>query len=123
MGNIRPSRRGQFPMDCPFVVVDTNIISIYGADYQSASDIDFGFQTANHKGGQTMLEARRAPSERRSGQDRRKIFTLHRFFYKGPERRIVQDRRSHEERRDGWVRISKWSSVNLQDLKIARYVH
>jgi hypothetical protein len=28
-----------------------------------------------------------------------------------------------EERRDGWVRISKWSSANLQDLKIAKYVH
>ena len=70
-----------------------------------------------------MPETHRAASERRSGQDRRKIFSLHRFFYKGPERRILQDRRSIEERRDGWVRISKWSSVNLQDPKIARYVH
>ena len=70
-----------------------------------------------------MPETHRASSERRSGQDRRRIFSLQRFFYKGPERRIMQDRRSHEERRDGWVRISKWSSVNLQSLKIARYVH
>ena len=71
-----------------------------------------------------MPEIHRASSERRSGQDRRRIFSLHRFFYKGPERRnTLYDRRSQEERRDGWVRISKWSSVNLQDLKIARYVH
>jgi hypothetical protein len=35
----------------------------------------------------------------------------------------LQDRRSQEERRDGWIRISKWSSVNLQDLKIGKYVH
>ncbi len=27
-----------------------------------------------------------------------------------------------EERRDGWVRISKWSSVNLHDLKISKYL-
>ena len=123
LGCISLSRVGQFQLTALLIIVDTNKISNYCADYQSASDIDFSFQTANHKGGQTMPEARRAPSERRSGQDRRKIFTLHRFFYKGPERRIMQDRRSHEERRDGWVRISKWSSVNLQDLKIARYVH
>ena len=71
-----------------------------------------------------MPETHRASSERRSGQDRRRIFSLHRFFYKGPERRnTFYDRRSQEERREGWVRISKWSSVNLQDLKIARYVH
>jgi hypothetical protein len=70
-----------------------------------------------------MPEAHRSSSERRSGKDRRRIFSLHRFFYKGPERRVLQDRRSQEERRDGWVRINKWSSVNLQNLKIARYVH
>ena len=72
---------------------------------------------------QTMPQIRRASSERRSGKDKRRIFSLRRFFYKGPERRVLQDRRAHEERRGGWVRVSKWSSVNLQDLKIAKYVH
>jgi hypothetical protein len=28
-----------------------------------------------------------------------------------------------EERRDGWVRISKWSSAKLHDLKISKYLH
>ena len=70
-----------------------------------------------------MSETPRASSERRSGKDRRRIFSLHRFFYKGPERRIRQDRRLQVERRDGWVRISKWSSVNLHDLKLGKYVH
>ena len=70
-----------------------------------------------------MPETHRATSERRSGKDRRRIFSMHHFFYKGSERRILQDRRSQVERRDGWVRISKWSSVNLQELKIAKYVH
>jgi hypothetical protein len=70
-----------------------------------------------------MPAIKRAFSERRSGKDRRRIFSLHHFFYNGPERRVLQDRRSQEERRDGWVRISKWSSVNMRDLKIAKYVH
>ena len=70
-----------------------------------------------------MSEIHRASSERRSGKDRRRIFSLHRFFYNGPERRDLKDRRRQEERRDGWVRVDKWSSVNLRDLKIAKYVH
>ncbi len=70
-----------------------------------------------------MPEVLRIFPERRNGKDRRKIFGLHCFFYKGPERRkALQDRRSQEERRDGWVRISKWSSVNLHDLKISKYL-
>jgi hypothetical protein len=70
-----------------------------------------------------MPEVFRRQPERRTGKDRRKVFGLHRFFYKGPERRkALQDRRSKEERRDDWVRISKWSSVNLQDLKIYKYL-
>ena len=65
---------------------------------------------------------RRFP-ERRTGKERRKIFGVRRFVYKGPERRYaLQDRRSYKERRDGWIRINKWSSVNLKDLKIYRYL-
>ncbi|UCE56766.1 MAG: hypothetical protein JSV31_15360 [Desulfobacterales bacterium] len=71
-----------------------------------------------------MTAIKRAFSERRTGKDRRRIFNLHRFFYKGHERReVLQDRRSQEERRDGWVRISKWSSMKLHDLKISKYLH
>jgi hypothetical protein len=70
-----------------------------------------------------MPEAFRRFPERRTGKDRRRIFNLHRFFYNGPERRkALQDRRSQEERRDGWVRTNKWSSVNLDDLKISKYL-
>ena len=71
-----------------------------------------------------MSEIKRASPERRSGKSRRRILSLHRFFYKGPERRkFLQDQRSKEERRDGWVRISKWSSMKLHDLKISKYLH
>jgi hypothetical protein len=34
----------------------------------------------------------------------------------------LQDRRFQEERRDGWVRINKWSSVNLHVLKISKFL-
>ena len=70
-----------------------------------------------------MPEVFRIFPERRIGKDRRKIFNLHRFFYNGPERRkALRDRRLQEERRDGWIRISKWSSVNLHNLKISKYL-
>ena len=68
-----------------------------------------------------MSEIERAYTERRSGKDRRKIFSFGRFSYKGQERRVQQDRRSQEERRDGYVKIGKWSSVKMQDLKLAKY--
>ena len=71
-----------------------------------------------------MPQVLRIIPERRAGNDRRRIFSLHRFFNKGPERRgALHDRRSQEERRDGWVRISKWSSAKLDDLKISKYLH
>ncbi|MBW1856401.1 MAG: hypothetical protein JRJ00_17375 [Deltaproteobacteria bacterium] len=71
-----------------------------------------------------MQQAIRIIPERRAGKDRRRIFSLHRFLYKGPERRkALDDQRSQEERRNGWVRIDKWSSVYLPDLKIAKYLN
>ena len=70
-----------------------------------------------------MPEVLRRFPDRRSGKDRRKMFGLKRFFYNGPERRkALRNRRSREERRDGWVRTRKWSSVNLRDLKISKYL-
>jgi hypothetical protein len=71
-----------------------------------------------------MPQVLRIKPERRSGKERRRIFSLHRFFHKGPERRKdLHDRRLLEERRDGWVRISRWSSTKLHDLKISKYLH
>jgi hypothetical protein len=71
-----------------------------------------------------MPQSLRIIPERRTGKDRRRVFSLHHFFYKRSERRkALHDRRAQEERRDGWVRISKWSSVNLHDLKISKYLH
>jgi hypothetical protein len=69
-----------------------------------------------------MYATKRKFSDRRSGKHRRRFLSLHRFHYQGPERRARKDRRSRLERRDGYVRIDKWSSVNMQDLKIAKYL-
>ena len=67
-----------------------------------------------------MPEIRRATLERRSCKDRRRIFILQRFFYRESERwKTIYNRRSQEERRDGWVRIGRWSRVEMQSLRIA----
>ena len=55
-----------------------------------------------------MPEVFRRSPERRTGKDRRKFFSVHHFLYRGPERRNAKrDRRSQEERRDGWIRVNK----------------
>jgi len=69
-----------------------------------------------------MDRVKRSFSDRRSGKDRRKILSLRHLRYKGSDRRTLMDRRSKIERRDGWVKIGKWSSVKMQDLKIAKYL-
>ena len=69
-----------------------------------------------------MYALKRSFSDRRTGKDRRKIISLNRFRYKGSERRIPNERRLEIEKRDGWVRIGKWSSVEMQGLKIAKYL-
>ena len=69
-----------------------------------------------------MFEIERASAERKSGKDRRRFFSLGRLRCKGPEKRVQQDRRSQQERRDGYVKIGKWSSAKMQDLKLAKYL-
>ena len=67
----------------------------------------------------------RAGVDRRSGKDRRKRFKLSSLLPGGrkrSERRSIPERRTVGERRKEWVRISKWSSVLLEKLKIAKYL-
>jgi hypothetical protein len=47
---------------------------------------------------------------------------IQRFFFKGLERRGANDRRENEERRRGWIRVSKWSSAPLAKLRIAKFL-
>ncbi|MEE4240956.1 MAG: hypothetical protein V2I36_05790 [Desulfopila sp.] len=49
--------------------------------------------------------------DRRSGEDRRKVYSLDYFLKGGPDRRHRSERRSSSERRHNCIRINKWSSV------------
>ena len=69
-----------------------------------------------------MSKIKRAFIERRTGKDRRRNFYFNRFFYRGSENRESKERRAIEERRDDWVKISKWSSVPLRELKISKFL-
>jgi hypothetical protein len=50
--------------------------------------------------------------DRRSGDNRREAYDSDYFESWGIERRKGKDRRQQGERRDGYVRVSKWSSVS-----------
>lgn len=49
--------------------------------------------------------------DRRSGEDRREIYLADYFENSGLERRSGKDRRQRGERRKGFIRVSKWSSI------------
>lgn len=69
-----------------------------------------------------MSITKRPITERRSGKDRRRIFNHGHFFFGRGERKNLLEQRLQAERRAGWVRINKWSSVYLSDLKIAKFL-
>lgn len=58
-------------------------------------------------------EKRRADPylDRRSGEDRREVYLVDYFATGGAERRTHRERRLEIERREGCVRVSRWSSV------------
>jgi len=69
-----------------------------------------------------MKKERRSMQDRRTGKERRKSISFRRFFFSDTDRREAPDRRSEDERRSGWIRFSKWSSVYLPKLKIAKFL-
>ena len=69
------------------------------------------------------MERRRSNLDRRSGTDKRKLYHLGLFSKREVERRCGKERRSKYEARRQWVRVSKWSSVRLDGLKIAKFLH
>ena len=56
--------------------------------------------------------------DRRSGEDRRAVYSLDYFLKGNPDRRSGEERRMKNERRSGCVRINEWSSVCLNDGEI-----
>jgi len=53
--------------------------------------------------------------DRRSGEERREIYDIDYFANGGTERRQAVDRRKTKERRKGYVKVSKWSSVRSEN--------
>jgi hypothetical protein len=49
--------------------------------------------------------------DRRILEDRRKAYDIGYFSDSGPERRKGRDRRRRDERRTGCIKVSRWSSV------------
>jgi hypothetical protein len=60
-----------------------------------------------------MDRKERSGIDRRSGKDRRDAYDLDYFLKGGKERRRWVERRWRKELRKGWIRISRWSSVDL----------
>ncbi|MDA8138829.1 MAG: hypothetical protein M0036_09265 [Desulfobacteraceae bacterium] len=69
-----------------------------------------------------MTEELRSMQDRRSGKDRRKLQLVKQLFARDTHHRNLEPRRSTDERRQGWVRLTKWSSVDLERFKISKYL-
>jgi hypothetical protein len=58
----------------------------------------------------------RSPVDRRSeGDTRRRDYDRNIIKYEGCEKRRRKDRRQDGERRDGWLRNRRWSSIQVFD--------
>jgi len=68
-----------------------------------------------------LREKPRFPRDRRTGIDRRAIYTKKFFPFKGEERRGGRERRFENERRIGWDRVTKWSSRPMLYLQYAKW--
>jgi len=61
-----------------------------------------------------LLWARDSLIDRRSEEDRRRVYNPDYFLNGGVERRKWTERRSQVERRLGWIRLNRWYSVPLR---------
>lgn len=69
-----------------------------------------------------MIERCKSNSDRRSGKERRKFYHIRGLLSGGVNKRCEEERRSKFDARQGWVRVDKWSSVRLEELKIAKFL-
>jgi len=70
----------------------------------------------------SVQKIRRSFIERRTGKDRRRIFSFKGLTFKKRDRRKSPERRSKIEVRENWVRVSRWSSAPLNHMKISKYI-
>ena len=75
--------------------------------------IDDIIKEAEYKKAFAKSPVRRSPIDRRSGEDKRKLYNLDYFIDGGEERRRGRERRQCGERRSAWARVYKWCSVFL----------
>jgi len=60
------------------------------------------------------LLIKRSGIDRRSGEDKRKVYSLDYFKNNGMERRLnIKDRRKKVEPRKSWDRVNKWYSIYI----------
>lgn len=64
----------------------------------------------------------RCMKDRRNGKDRRKLQMIKQLFARDPHQRGLQPRRTEPERRNGWIRLTRWSSIDLERFKIFKYL-
>lgn len=69
-----------------------------------------------------MNRERRSMKDRRGGKERRRIFSMQRLFFNDVEKRGGELRKDTHDRRHGWVRLGRWSSAHLADLKIGKFL-
>ena len=60
-----------------------------------------------------MISKRSTILDRRGGENRRIAYNPDHFLKGGVERRKWNERRSPDERRMGWLRVSDWSSIPI----------
>jgi len=67
-----------------------------------------------------VSKEQRSGIDRRCGKDRRKAHDVDCFLNGGLERRSWKEQRAQGERREGWVRISEWSSMFVGSMRSNR---
>ena len=66
--------------------------------------------------GSDRPKLKRSNEDRRSGRDRRDALDIGYFVVGGEERRRKsRERRQLPERREGWIRVTQWSSLYVGD--------
>ena len=65
-----------------------------------------------------MTKKHRLPFDRRSGKDRRKIWTEEHFPFQGVEMRTGKERRSGKDRRKDWIGLPDFGSIIREEPQI-----